>query len=220
MIKLATFFTIISLLMLMGCNSVATNNKGESTSSIDSINHAVDSMNCGCLDTNNYSKLKVIDFMIKKFERDKSKKKSNNSAEKSLDSLKELKSVSIYIDSTNQVLNNKRLDLMKSMDDNSNIFLSWCILIIGGSIVIITNDSYRQENKKIRYLYFSFIPGWSLLALSIYKSIKIIENYEGAKVLSSRACLTIYQMQDSTSKIYMSMQSCFEVALCCFAFWI
>lgn len=54
----------------------------------------------------------------------------------------------------------------------------WCLLIVGGSLVIIVSTSYyRPDSARVRATYFLFIPAWLCLAISINEGIRVQRSY-------------------------------------------
>lgn len=54
----------------------------------------------------------------------------------------------------------------------------WCLLIVGGSLVVIVSTSYyRPDNPRVRAAYFLFIPSWICLAISINEGIRVQRSY-------------------------------------------
>jgi uncharacterized SAM-binding protein YcdF (DUF218 family) len=56
----------------------------------------------------------------------------------------------------------------------SQTLTQWAFLIMGGSVVILVGTSYyRPPDRFTRGSYFLFVPGWTLLASSIYHGIMV-----------------------------------------------
>jgi hypothetical protein len=55
-----------------------------------------------------------------------------------------------------------------------NTLTGWAFLIIGGSLLLILGTSYyRPLSRGMRLTYLFFVPGWGLLAASIYKGTQV-----------------------------------------------
>ena len=90
----------------------------------------------------------------------------------------------------------------------------WCLLIIGGSLVIIVSTSYyRPKSPRVRAAYFLFVPAWLCLAVSIYEGIRVQRSYvaylvgsrQGPNIqLSNQIAET---MADATRKQILSLQA-------------
>jgi hypothetical protein len=54
----------------------------------------------------------------------------------------------------------------------------WAYIVLGGSVAVLLKDlKSRPKDKIIRHSFWAFIPGWVLLASSIYQGIRVQERY-------------------------------------------
>lgn len=63
------------------------------------------------------------------------------------------------------------------MNDESNRLISWCLSIIGGSVLLIVSSDYANPEGSIIYSYLLFPIGWVFLSLSIYYGQRITRIY-------------------------------------------
>lgn len=58
------------------------------------------------------------------------------------------------------------IDAIKEITTNSDKLITYTLAIFGGTIATLLGTSYLRPKGKIRFIYFLFIIGWSLLGCS------------------------------------------------------
>lgn len=111
------------------------------------------------------------------------------------------------------------LDGIKVISEISNSFISWSLTVIGASILALIGNSYiKPTNRKVRYIYLIFIPGWILLFSSTYFGNIITRRYAACLFTKNNADLI-----DFGSKInndFITQVDLFKGGLLCFAIWL
>ena len=68
----------------------------------------------------------------------------------------------------------KLFNSINSYEAGSSKLTTWSLSIVGGSLLMIVNNSYfRPPESDGRYFYFLFVAGWLLIGMSLYHSFSI-----------------------------------------------
>ena len=77
-------------------------------------------------------------------------------------------------DNSSSITARKIYASIKSIEAFSAKLVVWSIALIGGSFLAIFDSSYAHpKHCDYKLSYFIFIPGWSLIAISIYYGLKV-----------------------------------------------
>ena len=110
------------------------------------------------------------------------------------------------------------MDTLKIIADSAQVHVTWALSILGGTIAAIIGTSYLSpQKKKLRMWYLLFIPGWILLALSIYYCDKISRRNIAAGFVPEEKLLDIVRAMTSD---YQFQQLFFFAAIIVFVLWL
>jgi len=108
---------------------------------------------------------------------------------------------------------------LKEMAEDSRTLTGWALAIIAASIVAIASTSYfRPLSRRVRAFYLLFIPGWVLIALSVYNGDKISRRYAAAAFAQKREPLL--RIGDFMNTEFASQLTYLHVGLIFFAIWL
>jgi hypothetical protein len=108
---------------------------------------------------------------------------------------------------------------LKEMAEDSRTLTGWALAIIAASIVAIASTSYfRPLSRKVRAFYLLFIPGWTLVAISVYNGDKISRRYAAAAFAQRREALL--KIGDYMNTEFASQLTYLHVGLIVFAIWL
>src|SRR5712692_4459589 len=93
----------------------------------------------------------------------------------------------------------------------------WAFLIFGGSVALLVGSSPLKHSGRLKYAYFLFLPGWFLLAISLYWGRSVQGVY----------LAFLFQMNPNVSQLrqaanhdaYWQMRT-LEIGLGFFALWL
>jgi hypothetical protein len=108
---------------------------------------------------------------------------------------------------------------LKEMAEDSRTLTGWALAIIAASIVAIASTSYfRPLSRRLRAFYLLFIPGWVLVAMSVYNGDKISRRYAAAAFAQKREALL--KIGDYMNTEFASQLTYLHVGLIVFAVWL
>jgi len=99
----------------------------------------------------------------------------------------------------------------------------WDLLIIGGSLVTIVGTSYyRPGTRRVRAIYFLFVPAWCLLAYSIYQGIVVQRAYVAYLVAANKPgnSATIVEIARKMEAATNGQIDGLQYALVCLGIWL
>jgi hypothetical protein len=96
--------------------------------------------------------------------------------------------------------------------------VGWALLIIGGSVLILLQTSYRRPaSRGVRYLYLIFMLGWTGLAASIYFGMRAQQVYLASLFQPNPDWIKLLVAVNSD----ISLQTAWlKAGLAAFAFWL
>lgn len=110
-------------------------------------------------------------------------------------------------------------DGMKNMADDSRSVLGWGLTLMGASILAIVSTSYlRPLSRKFRNVYLLFIPGWMLVAVSVYFGNKVSRRHTAATFAQNRRRLL--EIGSLMNQDFDWQLSLFNWGLIVFAIWL
>ena len=109
------------------------------------------------------------------------------------------------------------LNSVKIIYDSSIIYNTWCIELLGGSILTFLSTSYVQPVQRwAKLIYLLFIPAWYYIKLVIDCSTKISGNMIMANINPEKVKNIIVEMNDN----YADLQKNFENSTLFFGLWL
>lgn len=99
------------------------------------------------------------------------------------------------------------------------------IAIIGGTVLLILSTSFRHPDKKVRKLYFIFIPVWLALGFSIFFGDFLQRNYISLLLIEStnKELLTNVYLKNVLSSMnssYLWQQGLIMLSIFLLLIWI
>ena len=108
---------------------------------------------------------------------------------------------------------------LKEMAEESRTLTGWALAIIAASIAAIASTSYfRPLSRKVRAIYLIFIPGWVLIAMSVYDGDRISRRYAAAAFAQKHEPLA--KIGDYMNSEFASQLTYLHVGLIFFATWL
>jgi uncharacterized membrane protein len=113
---------------------------------------------------------------------------------------------------------------LAAMSGGSATLTTWALAILGGTIAAIIGSDYLQPTGRMKLVYLLFIPGWVLLARSLYFGDQLNSSFM-ASALSNNVdmVMTIGMNMDQEllkQRQYLSYAlSIFGIWLICFLLW-
>jgi hypothetical protein len=96
----------------------------------------------------------------------------------------------------------------------------WALLILAGSIVVVASTSYyRPRNIYARLIYLLFLPGWGLLAWSLYDGVSVQRVYL-ASLFSDLNEANLSKLSDALRQDSISQISHVQWGLFFFGIWL
>ena len=112
------------------------------------------------------------------------------------------------------------MDFSTAIVQHSGTIVSWCLSIVGGSILVIVSNEYvRPVGKIMKLLYLLFLPGWFFLALTIQHGINIGDHEIMASLMQKDEEKSL-QILAKMGNEYSKLLSCFNLGLLFFSIWI
>lgn len=114
---------------------------------------------------------------------------------------------------------NNLLRTIKSIEGGSGKVVSWCLSLLGGSLLTILSDSYIHPESTLKYFYLLFIVAWAFLFISIYKGMNISSRLMAAELFSNKNS----ELENIFKKInfdYANQLKFFKMSLIIFALWL
>ena len=114
---------------------------------------------------------------------------------------------------------NNLLRTIKSIEGGSGKVISWCLSLLGGSLLTILSSSYNHPEGYLKYFYLLFILAWAFLFLSIYYGMNISNRLMAAELFSNKNSA----LEDIFGKInfdYANQLKFFKWSLVVFALWL
>jgi hypothetical protein len=109
---------------------------------------------------------------------------------------------------------------IKTFEKGSSKLTTWTLSIIGGSILIIVDDSYfRPFNINCRYAYFLFLVGWILLGISLYYGFAITRHVMVSDLYQNKKNL-LEQILERCNKSFYWQLRFFQTGLLTFGIWL
>ncbi len=96
----------------------------------------------------------------------------------------------------------------------------WALLIVAGSIVILTSTSYyRPRNPRARLMYLVFLPGWVFLAKCLYYGVSVQRVYL-AYLFTNATEERVKLLKDAMREDSLNQIWNMEIALVVFGIWL
>ena len=109
---------------------------------------------------------------------------------------------------------------IKTYETGSSKLTTWSLSIIGGSILIIIDDShFRPFDIHYRYAYFLFLAGWILLGISLYYAFAITRHMMVSDLYQNKKGL-LEKILDRCNKSFYWQLRFFQAGLLTFGIWL
>lgn len=106
---------------------------------------------------------------------------------------------------------------IQAIISSSNNIASWCLSLLGATVLAILSSSYiKPLGKWSKLIYLLFIPGWLFLGLSIKYNDSIVRRGIAATIDQNRIPSIVNKMNDE----FIFQLKDFKIALYFFALWL
>jgi len=129
----------------------------------------------------------------------------------------------VAVTATDLAAQNHIVAAIKAAASGSTTMVTTALAIIAGSIAIIVSTSYLQPRGLMRKAYLLFIPGWLLIAASMYQGDVIARRAIAAHFIDPRkegAIATLHEIADRIGPDYSCQRIYMELGLLVFAVWL
>jgi hypothetical protein len=116
------------------------------------------------------------------------------------------------------------LKFLEAATSMSNTITSWAYALMAGSILVLVGTSYyRPANRWIRGAYFTFLPAWIFLFLSIQAGAKLQGYYLGVlfakKPDFDKALINVNDQAVAQTDLMRAALLCLGTWLIIYLFW-
>lgn len=112
------------------------------------------------------------------------------------------------------------LQSIKSMVDGSSKLTTWSLSVVGGSILIIIEDSHiRPTELNFRYVYLCFLIGWVCIGISLYHAFQITKS-SMATDLHQKDAAALYLILEKCNNRLADQIRYFQYSLLAFGIWL
>jgi hypothetical protein len=110
------------------------------------------------------------------------------------------------------------IDALKETLAYAQTLSQWALLLLGSTAALLIGTTHRSpDNPGLRWIYLVFVPGWALMAATIYFGGQVHEHYLGF-VWHVRRDLNV--SRDLMNADLVTQQACLYVGLGVFLLWI
>jgi hypothetical protein len=111
-------------------------------------------------------------------------------------------------------------DANRLINDESNRLITWCLSIIGGSILAMVSTSYIRPAGIYLYAYLLFPIGWVLLGISLYYGELTTRIYIAGATVSDENVEDIEKVGLEADKKFANQLTFFRIGIITFFLWL
>lgn len=111
------------------------------------------------------------------------------------------------------------LGFIKGYESASSKISAWTLSILGGSILVIIQGSYRPCCLSLRLFYLLFIVGWVFIAASLYFG-KLLSQYAMTADIHASRETALMEIMKRCNRYYRHQLNYFYASLFPFGLWL
>jgi hypothetical protein len=109
-------------------------------------------------------------------------------------------------------------DGLSAISAGATTLTGWSLTILGATVAGIVAGEFLRPATALRYVYLLFIPGWLLLAASIWNGDKVVRGFAAAAFTDERERLL--KIGEQMNMEYAWQRYFFQLALVAFGCWL
>ena len=107
---------------------------------------------------------------------------------------------------------------MSAMSAGATTLTGWCLGILGATVAGIVAGDFLRPTRIGRLIYLLLLPGWGLLAVSIWYGDRVTRRLAAAGFTDDKA--NLQAIAESMNSDYAAQREWFQFALLTFGLWL